>query len=341
MVKIAIYRGKCVMKILLCVRQDYYRNLAGDSVQVIKTAEYLRKLGVTVDINNGGIYDYSDYDIVHLFNITNTGETYRYYKIANYYKKNLVISPMHWDMKKYNTINNNVESIQLYERCSSYKEEIFKKCKIVFCNSELEKQLIQSEFNVKTDYRVIYNGVEVEDDDIPLYNFKERYNLNNYVLSVGRICESKNQLALCDACAKLGKQLVLIGSGNDDEYLKKCTDFKNVVYLGFMDSYNVYNAYRFAKVHVLPSFIEMPGLSSLEAAASGCNIVSTQEGCASEYFMDMAIYCDPYDSESILKAVKIGFERRKDSKLKNYVIENYNFNRSINELYKSYLEILK
>ena len=340
MVKVASYRGICTMKVLLCVRQDYYKNFAGDSMQVIKTAEYLRKLGVIVDINDGGIYDYSHYDIVHLFNIATTGETYRYYKIAHFYKKNLVISPMHWDMKKYHRINNKIESIKLYERCSSYKEEILKKSKFVFCNSELEKDLIQNEFNVNTEYRVIYNGVEVENEDIPLYNFTERYNLNNYVLCVGRICESKNQLALCTICNELGKQLVLIGSGNDNEYLKKCTNFKNVIYLGFMDSYNVYNAYRFAKVHVLPSFVEMPGLSSLEAAASGCNIVSTQEGCAKEYFKDMALYCDPYDNNSILNAVRSGFEKRRDSKLKNYVHENYNWEKSVSDLYKTYLEIL-
>ena len=330
------------MKVLLCIREDYYRDFAGDSMQVIKTAEYLRKLGVIVDINDGGIYDYSDYDIVHLFNIATTGETYRYYKIAHFYKKNLVISPMHWDMKKYHRMNNKIESIKLYERCSSYKEEILKKSKIIFCNSELEKELIQKEFNMDKGCKVIYNGVEVENEDIPLYNFTERYNVNNYVLCVGRICESKNQLALSAICNKLDKQLVLIGSvkDKDKDYLKQCTNFNNVIYLGFMDSYNVYNAYRFAKVHVLPSFVEMPGLSSLEAAASGCNIVSTQEGSAKEYFRDMALYCDPYDNNSILNAVKNGFEKRKNNKLKNYVNENYNWEKSINDLYKTYLEIL-
>ena len=340
MIKVASCRGICTMKVLLCVRQDYYRNFAGDSLQVIKTAEYLQKLGATVDINDGGIYDYSKYDIVHLFNIATTGEIYRYYKIAHFYKKNLVISPIHWDMKKYYRINNEIESIKLYESCSSYKEEILKKSKVIICSSELEMNLIQEEFNVKTQYRVVYNGVEVEDEDIPLYNFTDRYKLNNYVLSVGRICSSKNQLALCTICEELGKQLVLIGSASDKEYLKQCTNFNNVIYLGFMDSYNVYNAYRFAKVHVLPSFVEMPGLSSLEAAASGCNIVSTQEGCAKEYFKDMALYCDPYDNNSILSAVKQGFEKRRDNKLKNYVNENYNWGTSINELYKIYLEIL-
>lgn len=329
------------MKVLLCVRQDYYRNFAVDSMKVIKTAEYLRKLGVTVDINDGGIYDYSSYDIVHLFNIDTAGETYRYYKIAHYYKKNLVISPMHWDMKKYHMINNEIESMKLYEKCSSYKEEILKKSNAIICNSELEKELIQSEFHVKVDFEVIYNGVEVENDDIPLYNFKDRYNLNNYVLCVGRISESKNQLALCRVCAELGKQLVLIGNVNDNEYLKECTNFKNVVHLGFMDNYNVYNAYRFAKVHVNPSFVGMPGLSSLAAAASGCSIVSTKEGCAKEYFKEMAIYCNPYDNKSIYDAVKSGFEKRKGSDLKNYVNHNYNYEKLTNDLYKVYLQILK
>ncbi|MBU3101667.1 MULTISPECIES: glycosyltransferase family 4 protein [Clostridium] len=328
------------MKVLLCVRQDYYRNFAVDSMKVIKTAEYLRKLGVTVDINDGGIYDYSSYDIVHLFNIDTAGETYRYYKIAQFYKKSLVISPMHWDMKKYHMINNEIESMKLYEKCSIYKEEILKKSKVIICNSELEKELIKSEFHVSVYNEVIYNGVEVENDDIPLYDFKERYNLNNYVLCVGRISQSKNQLALCRICAELGKQLVLIGNVNDNEYLKECTNFKNVVYLGFMDNYNVYNAYRFAKVHINPSFVGMPGLSSLEAAASGCNIVSTKGGCAKEYFKEMALYCDPYDNKNMYDAVKKGFEKRKDNILKNYVNKNFNYEKLTNDLYKIYLEIL-
>jgi glycosyltransferase involved in cell wall biosynthesis len=107
-----------------------------------------------------------------------------------------------------------------------------------------------------------------------------------------------------------------------------------------VDNYNVYNAYRFAKVHVNPSFVAMPGLSSLEAAASGCNVVSSNEGCAKEYFKDMALYCDPYHNNSIADAVKKGFEKCKDSILKNYVNENYKWGKLINDLYNTYLEIL-
>lgn len=308
-------------------------------MQVLKTAEYLRKMGVTVDINDGGITDYSDYDIVHLFNLTTIGETYKYYRIARSYKKNIVLSSVYWDYKKYYNHINDSESIKLWDRCKIYRAEILKGCKMVYPNSKAEGELIQEEFGKWVPYTIIYNGIEVENDDVPLYNFKERYSLNNYILCVGRIEKRKNQLMLAEACSNLGAQLVLIGKVCDKKYFSDCMKFKNVLYLGYMDSYNVYNAYRFAKLHVLPSFVETPGLSSLEAAASGCNIISTSEGCANEYFKDMANYCNPYDFDSIYEAIKAGIKQKKDNKLKNYILENYNWEKCINELHESYKKI--
>jgi len=309
-------------------------------MQALKTAEYLRKMGVTVDINDGGIEDYSGYDIVHLFNLTTIGETYKYYRIAKSYKRNIVLSSVYWNLEKYYNYINDLESIKLWNRCRIYRTEILKGCKMVYPNSKAEGELIQNEFGKWVPRTVIYNGVEVESDEVPLYNFKERYNLNNYILCIGRIEKRKNQLTLAEICNNIGVQLVLIGNVIDKKYFSECMKFKNVIYLGYMDSYNLYNAYRFAKLHVLPSFIETPGLSSLEAAASGCNIISTSEGCASEYFKDMAIYCNPYDSNSIFESVKIGLKRKKDNKLKDYVLENYNWEKCIETLYESYRKIL-
>ncbi|MCY6370545.1 glycosyltransferase family 4 protein [Clostridium ganghwense] len=328
------------MKILLCIRQDYYRNFAGDSMQVLKTAECLRKLGAEVDINNGAISDYSSYDIIHLFNIIRIGETYKYYKLANYYKKPIVVSPVYWNLNEYYKYKNNIEAVKLWEKSNVYRRKILKGCKMIIANSELERNALKNDFKLNLPSTVIYSGVEVEDEEIPLYNFKERHNLNSYVLCVGRICPSKNQLTLAKVCNKLGVQLLLIGNVKDENYFKECIKFNNVLYLGFMDSYNIYNAYRFAKLHVLASYMETPGLSSLEAAASGCNIVSTIEGTAKEYFKDMAIYCDPYDENSIFEAVQKGMKKRKINKLKDFVLENYSWEKHCKKLYEVY-EVLK
>lgn len=328
------------MKVLLCIRGDYIKSFAGDSKIILMTSKYLKKLGVEVDINDGDITDYSTYDIIHLFNLTRMGETYKYYKQAHRQKKKIVITPIYWNLNKYYSHMNNVENIKLWEKCKPYREEIIKGSQIIYPNSDIEKCILSEDFDIKLNYKIIHHGVEIEHEETPLYNLKGRYNLNNYVLCVARITPQKNQLALAKACSKLGINLVLIGNINDNEYFRACMTYKNVTYLGFMDRYNIYNAYRFSKLHVLPGFCETPGLSSLEAAASGCNIVSTIEGSAKEYFKHMADYINPYDDETIISAIEKGLNKRKNAELKNYVLENYSWDRYVQELYYSYKKLL-
>ncbi|MCM0650606.1 glycosyltransferase family 4 protein [Clostridium swellfunianum] len=328
------------MKVLLCIRGDYMKSFAGDSKIVLMTAKYLRRLGVEVDINDGYISDYSSYDIVHLFNLTRMGETYKYYKQAHRQKKIIVTTPIYGNLKKYYEYRSQLDNIKLWERTSLYREEILKGSNMVLPNSELEKQKLSEDFGINMCCSVIPHGVEIEHDETPLYNLKARYNLNNYVLCVARIHPQKNQLKLAKACSKLGVNLVLIGNINDKTYYNECINYKNVVYLGFMDSYHIYNAYRFSKLHVLPSFMEIPGLSSLEAAASGCNIASTSEGSAEEYFKDYALYLNPYDEESIANVIEAGLKQRKSSKLKNHVLENHSWEKCISQLYGCYNKLL-
>lgn len=329
------------MKVLLCIRNDYYRNFAGDSMQLLKTAQYLKKMGTEVDINNGSITDYSKYDIIHLFNLTRIGETYRYYKRAKSYKKNIVLSSVYWDLKKYYSYTNDLDNIKLWDKCKSYRLEILKGCKMIYPNSKTEGDIIKKEFGDWVPYTVTYNGIEIENEKVTLYNFKERFELNNYVLCVGRICHRKNQLALAKVCSKLGLQLVLIGNVNDKEYFNKCISYSNVKYLGFMDSYDMYNAYKFCKIHVLPSFVETPGLSSLEAANAGCNIISTIEGSTFEYFNKMAEYCNPYDDNSIAEAIINADKKQQNDILKKHIQENFTWEKCIKELYNSYRQIIK
>jgi len=64
------------------------------------------------------------------------------------------------------------------------------------------------------------------------------------------------------------------------------------------------NVYAAARMHVLPSIFESPGLSSLEAAIAGCSIVAGNLAFESEYFQDGAYYCDPCDAFSIARAAE-------------------------------------
>jgi hypothetical protein len=83
------------------------------------------------------------------------------------------------------------------------------------------------------------------------------------------------------------------------------------------------SAYAAAKVHALPGWFETPGLSTLEAAAAGCNVVSTDRGLAREYLGEMAWYCDPRSLESIRAAVVAAYEGPRSQALREHVRERY------------------
>ena len=59
---------------------------------------------------------------------------------------------------------------------------------------------------------------------------------------------------------------------------------KNVISFDHIPQQELVQYYQKAKVHILPSWFETTGLSSLEAAAMGCNIVITDKGDTKEYF---------------------------------------------------------
>ncbi|MBC2397030.1 glycosyltransferase family 4 protein [Clostridium tetanomorphum] len=328
------------MKVLFCIRNDYLKNFAGDSMQLLKTAEYLRNMKVNIDINNGNITNYSNYDLIHLFNLTRMGETYKYYKIAKFYNKPIVISPIYWNLNKYYNYIHDSKSIRLWKKCDPYRKEILNSCNMMYPNSIIEGELIKKDFKVPLPYTVIYNGIEIPKSKSFSSNIDSENKLENHVLCVGRICPRKNQLALAEICNKLKVKLLLAGSINDKDYFNKCIAFNNVHYLGFINNHHIYNIYKSAKVHALPSYVETPGLSSLEAAINGCNIVSTIEGSAKEYFKDMAIYCNPYDYDSIFKSIEIALKSDNNVNLSHYIAKNLNWNKCVSPLYDSYCNLI-
>ena len=88
-------------------------------------------------------------------------------------------------------------------------------------------------------------------------------------------------------------------------YYHQCRELagENVHFIDHLPQEELIQYYQKAKVHVLPSWFETCGLSTLEAAAMHCNIVITDKGFAHEYFNDCAFYCDPSSPSSILGAI--------------------------------------
>ena len=138
--------------------------------------------------------------------------------------------------------------------------------------------------------------------------------------------------------------MVLVGkeSKNQKKYVEKVHQEAgdNVIFLGAIPHDELKELYKIAKVHALVSWMETPGLSSLEAAAMGCNIVVTRKGDTYDYFENYAFYCEPDDVNSIKKAIDEAYTSSVNPKLKQKILDNYTWEKTAEETYKAYKKIL-
>jgi glycosyltransferase involved in cell wall biosynthesis len=193
------------------------------------------------------------------------------------------------------------------------QETVLKHADKVIFGSESERDAVLSHF---TDIRhfiaddIVPVGIPVLRNNEGPAKFQDKYGLEDFVLCVGRIEDLKNQLSLLAAMNGMDIPLVLIGSFNPShrgyfrKVIKEIDKRPNCRYFGPMDRKMLTSAYAAAKVHVLPSWFETIGLTSLEAGLAGCNVVSTNRGYAKDYLKHYAWYCDPSEPSSIKKAVR-------------------------------------
>lgn len=186
-------------------RVDAFKNMGGDTIQMLKTKEELKKLGIEVDISLELEPDLTTYDLVHLFNITRVHETWMQFKNAKNQGKKVVLSTIHHkksEIEEYElkALKGNAKiikkvfksegNIQLFKTLfytiqskSSFKpffkqlkigfinqqKEVLKGVDLLLPNSKMEMDAIVSDFNIKINnikYSVIPNGVELNNVDI-------------------------------------------------------------------------------------------------------------------------------------------------------------------------------
>jgi glycosyltransferase involved in cell wall biosynthesis len=168
----------------------------------------------------------------------------------------------------------------------------------------------------------------------------------NCVLCVARIEGRKNQPHLIEAVRGTDITLVLAGpaTGNQSRYVKRVQDaanaLENVYVLDAVTPEEKAWLYSLAQVHVLPSWMETTGLSSLEAAVAGCAIVVSPNGDTYDYFGDDVEYCDPSSPSSIREAILRAQARGPSDTLARRIRSNYTWERSAQATYNAYLRVL-
>lgn len=229
------------------------------------------------------------------------------------------------------------------------QEAVLKYCDKIIFGAPSEKDMVFSRFNAINDlidYDIIKIGISQSFQNPDSRPFEKKYGLKDFILCVGRIEDLKNQLGLISAMRGVDIPTVLIGSLNPAhqnycrKILKQVEKRQNLYYFGHMEKEMLSSAFAAAKVHVLPSWFETTGLTSLEAGIAGCSVVSTNRGYARDYLEDFAWYCDPSDLLSIRNAVTDAFFSPGKPGMKEHIKNNLDPEKTVTQSFKLYQEVL-
>jgi glycosyltransferase involved in cell wall biosynthesis len=360
------------ISVLMIGRSTLDSSPGGDSIQIYSTAKYLRILGVNVDVKLANEkVNYDDYDLIHFFNIIRPDDI-----LAHISKNDLpfVVSTIFVDYSEYEKLNrrgllgiaakiftgDQLEYIKTVARYIVNGDKIkslhylikgqrasinyvSRRAKLLLPNSHSEFKRFAKLYETSKFYRKVPNAIDISTFD---ENVAPNEEFRNHVLCVGRIEGLKNQLNLLVALMDTEYNVTLIGksSPNHKAYYEKCLELvsRNPRYrlIDHIDHNELSSIYKAAKVHVLASWFETTGLSSLEAAVMGCNLVVTRKGDTEEYFGDMAEYCDPNDTASIRRAVDVAYHKPFNPSLKLLLKSNFTWMNAAEETFKGYKFVL-
>lgn len=359
-----------MIKVAMIVRSTLYTVKGGDSIQVLQTAEKLRERNIAVDvILTHEKIDYNKYNFLHFFNITRPADMLRHIKAS---KKPFVVSTILIDYSEYDKEHrkgfsgmlfrfidkDHIEYLKTISRWLLRKDklmsvgylwmgqrnsikEIINKAAFLLPNSHSEYRRLQAAYRCNTPYVVVPNGV-----DPHLFKFDRSVEKDPVlVICVARIEGIKNQLNLIKALNNSRYKLLIIGdpSPNQQAYYRDCrrAAAPNVIFIDQLPQDKLISYYQKATVHVLPSWFETTGLSSLEAAAMGCNIVVTDRGDTIEYFAEEAVYCDPSSHEAIFKAVEKAALKKYSAALQEKILTFYSWHQATVRTMEAYERINK
>jgi glycosyltransferase involved in cell wall biosynthesis len=375
------------MKVLMVNWPGAPRFRGGDLTQMRKTAEALKGLGVEVAESFDPEPDARGFDLAHVFNLRTVHVTPGQIVYLKKQGVPIVLSPIYlnpslalWALQVIPTIYRTAKSSEdiearLEEFCThtlkaklpgdvittaqtqnrprpdydQLQQATLRLVDYLLPNSLLEMHHLMRTLRVcDLPFTVVPYATDplafLDPDPTP---FVRKHGMRDFVLQVGRIEVSKNQLLTAWALRDLEVPLVLIGSNQQRNYLEWCRQHggKELRIIPHLPVAELRAAYAAARVHVLPSWIETCGIVTMEAALANCNVVVSTAGYEVEYYRDLAYYCDPADTTSIRAAVdralaNYAADAARRLRLKQLILQEYTWQRAAEVTYRAYRQVL-
>ena len=345
-------------------RSTTFSHRGGDTVLMERLKEGLEKLGVEVRLDPDTREDPSGYDIVHLFNFALPQMIEIQGRKAAEAGVPFVVSTLYEDVPSFHNQSHEwgrilIEYVQrgqdrkwFAERAGNNKVEasprfhndwVAANAAALFTNGLAESHTISRDYGRGARVREVKLGYEISTQGDP-ETFARQYGVRDFVLCVGRFETRKNQLMLLKALEDTDIPVVLAGGGfsYQPDYDWAVRNFKRkgkTIILEHVSAETLASAYMGCRIHALPSWYELPGLVSLEAAHYGKNVVATLNGTSADYLAEWAFYCDPADWRSVMNAVTAAYYSPARPGISEWV-RQYTWTKTAEETCASYREVL-
>ncbi len=320
------------MKALLVVRPDAQTKPGGDTLLAQRMASALCGLGIEANVVASTEPDAGGYDIAHVFGIFEP-EVARPQLMALRGRAPVVLTPIWWDRTAFFTMTPHVAralrertpdrararlaSLRAREdelcrrpgrgalRRRDGQAALMRLCDVALAGSEIEAFACANGLDAASIPCVVghYGASDVLASD----GARERLAgaPRSGVACVGRIEPLKNQAALLLALRDVDVEVTLLGRCYDPEYLALCKRWATprTRFIERVERDEVHALLGSVAVHVLPSWGDLPGFVSIEAALAGAQVIAGTRGSEREYLGPDALYVDPLDVDGIRGAV--------------------------------------
>lgn len=326
------------MKILFGTYPWAYDTPGGGEQQLLDYKKYLEINNISTELYNQWFSLSNDYDVFHFFSVMPGSLSFIDY-IKKRLKKPLVISPNFW------------VDIEGWKKNGTYEEikSILWLADKIIVNSFIEKEYLVRTMQIDPSHIGIvhnmYNNIFL--DRVSSTLFKEKYDIDSkFILNVANIEPRKNQFVFLNVLKDFPEyKLVTIGSIRENWYYDACKDVAKEQFIHIERLNNddplLRSAYAGCEFFAMPSLLETPSISALEASVSGAKVLLTKLGSTKEYFNDFVEYINPYDVKDIKEGIVAILNREKDKKLFEHIKNNFSSNKVINQLKEVYSTLTK